>query len=240
MDPSTLVESQIDDGRALLAALNRENVPVRAAGWLKPVDEERWSLYIATPLVDEKGPLGAYREVYRVLRTLGPLWLSSSDVKLIGERHPITAGLFDLFQRHPGVAPLRPRHPLPTGLPAEDAYVYPPALLRRAEAAEPRRLKTDVLQVSRPEDFLLSEREKAMRDQIIASGVSPEDADRWVRKQHPQPPARPPIPAGTVVNAWVAAYWGDRPEDDPDPTLLVEAADGARGLVARSQTEPAT
>jgi hypothetical protein len=74
----------------------------------------------------------------------------------------------------------------------------------------------------------------------IASGVSPEDADRWVRKQHPQPPSRPPIPAGTVVNAWVAAYWGDRPEDDPDPTLLVEAADGARGLVPRSQTEPAT
>jgi hypothetical protein len=73
MDTVTLVEAQIEDGQRLLDRLVEEGLVVRAACWVKPVEEDRWSLYIATPVVDEKGAAPAYRQVYRVLRSLGCL-----------------------------------------------------------------------------------------------------------------------------------------------------------------------
>ena len=71
VDTITLVAEQIDDGQRLIDRLSRENLPVRSACWVKPIEQDRWSLYLATPLVDEKGSTSAYGEVYRVLRSLG-------------------------------------------------------------------------------------------------------------------------------------------------------------------------
>jgi len=70
-----------------------------------------------------------------------------------------------------------------------------------------------------------------------AFGFAPATAEYWVRKRREQ--QKPPIPAGTVVSAEVAAWWGDKPEDDPNPLLRVEAPDGAQGLTLRENTEPA-
>ena len=52
MDTITLVENQIDDGQRLLDRLGEESFAIRAAGWVKPVDEDRWSLYIVTSEID--------------------------------------------------------------------------------------------------------------------------------------------------------------------------------------------
>ena len=238
MDTITLVDDQIADGQNLLARLARENIPVRAACWVKPVDEDRWSLYIATPLVDEKGPTGAYREVFRVMRLLGSRWVGDSDVKLIGEKHPITGEVLGLLQRLPGMTALRSRRTLLAGLPVDEVYVYPPALGSALSELEQRRLRKAVEQIVRPEDVRLTEEEKALRSQIVSSGVSLEDAEKGFRLKRPRPPSRPPIAAGTVVKSWVTAYWGNRPEDDPNPLLMVEAPDGARGLVLKNDTEP--
>src|SRR4051794_38263401 len=71
MDPVPLVENKIDDGQRIIDRLEEEGVVVRAAAWLKRVDLDRWSLYIATPLVDEKGTLEAYRRLNPALRSLG-------------------------------------------------------------------------------------------------------------------------------------------------------------------------
>jgi hypothetical protein len=54
MDTVTLVGKQIDDGQRLLDRLGEEGIVVRAACWVKPVEEDRWSLYIATPLMVRK------------------------------------------------------------------------------------------------------------------------------------------------------------------------------------------
>ncbi len=121
MDTVTLVETQIDDGQRLLDRLAEEGIFVRAACWVKPAEEDRWSLYIATPLVDEKGAMEAYRQVLRVLHSLGDVWLTSSDIKLIGEKHSITQDLLDL-QQHYSVSPFR--WSLLGGMPVEDVYVY--------------------------------------------------------------------------------------------------------------------
>jgi hypothetical protein len=126
MDTVTLVETQIDDGQRLLDRLTEEGIVVRSACWVKPVEEDRWSLYIATPAVDEKGATEAYRQVYRVLRSLGDAWITSSDVKLVGEKHPVAQEALDLQYRSQGRIPTRPRHPLLGSMPVEEMYVYPP------------------------------------------------------------------------------------------------------------------
>jgi len=238
MDTITLEENQIEDGQRLLDQLSWENVPIRAACWVKPWDQDRWSLYIATPLVEENGITEAYREMLRVLRSLGNLWISDSDIKLIGDKHSITREVLKQQQRFPGRTLMRSR--LLGDLSIEDAYVYPPILGRDPTAAELRRVKKEVEQIARPEDVLLTEqREKKFRIQIISSGGSVEEAEQWIKRKRPQSPPQPPIRAGTVVKTWVIAYWGNNPEDDPNPLLLVEAPDGTRGLVLKNDTEPA-
>lgn len=126
MDTITLVENQIEDGQKLLDRLSESDFSVRAACWVKPIDEDRWSLYIATPVVDEKGAAQAYREVYRVLRSIENVWITDSDIKLIGETHPITNGLLDILKRSNGKISTRSRRPLLGEFPIEEAYVYPP------------------------------------------------------------------------------------------------------------------
>jgi hypothetical protein len=126
MDTVALVESQIDNGRRLLDRLREEGVAVRAACWVKPFDEDRWTLYIATPSVDEKGKLEAYRQLTPALRSLGDAWVTSSDVTLVGGEHPIARDALEVLRRFPHKAPIRSPRSLLGGVPVEAVYVYPP------------------------------------------------------------------------------------------------------------------
>jgi len=127
MDTVTLVESQIDDGQRLLDRLGEKGFVVRAACWVKPADEGRWSLYIATPAVDEKGDtLPAYRQIIPVLQSLGSDWITSSDVKVVGAKHPIVQDALDVLRRFPHSTPIRSPRPLLGGIPVEDLFVYSP------------------------------------------------------------------------------------------------------------------
>jgi hypothetical protein len=109
------------------------------ASWVKPVEEDRWSLYIATPLLDEKGAMRAYREVYRVLRSMGNPWVTDSDISLVGHDDPITRDLLDIKKRYPGRLPTRSRRPQLGSLAVEETYVYPPT---EYEGEVPRQLFT--------------------------------------------------------------------------------------------------
>lgn len=130
MDTIPLVDNQIDDGQRLLTRLAREGFDVRAACWGKPVDEDCWSLYLATPVLDEKGMLGAYGELGRIMRPLGDMSITSADVKLIGAKHPMVQAALDLRRRFPHKHPMAyPPTPSPSsllgGIPLEGVYVYP-------------------------------------------------------------------------------------------------------------------
>jgi hypothetical protein len=127
MDTNALVTEQIDDGQRLIGRLNASGVPVRAACWVKPAEEDRWSLYVVTPAVDTKGPTGAYREVYGVLRSLGAAWVTDSDVKLLGESSPVARQIIDLLRRNPGRSPVRSGRTMLGGVPVDEVYAYPAA-----------------------------------------------------------------------------------------------------------------
>jgi hypothetical protein len=126
MDTSTLVDAQIDDGQRLLDRLGDEGFVVRAAGWVKPIDEDRWSLYIVTPAVDQLGPLEAYRRVLRALRSLDDVGITGSEIKLVGEKHAVAQDLVDLLRRLPASSLARFRPPLLGGIPIDDIRVYAP------------------------------------------------------------------------------------------------------------------
>lgn len=242
MDTIALVEDQIDDGRKLLDGLARDGLPVLAGAWVKPAKEDRWSLYVETPLVEEKGAVGAYREVYRVLRSLGTLWLTDSDVTLIGGGHPVAGELAELLHRYPGRLPTRIRPPTLGGVSIEEAYLYPPPrppLPADSFDLGEVRLKGAVGQVARMEELMvpLSEEERKDLTRLETAGVPRDQAELWLRELRHSGKPRPPIPAGTVVKARVTGWWGERPEDDPDPMLLVEAPDGAQGLTNKGNTE---
>jgi hypothetical protein len=129
VDTVTLVDEQIRDGEKLLGRLVQEGLAVQAAGWVKPADEDRWSLYLVTPLVDEKGLIGAYREVNQVLRSLEDVWVKDYEISLVSEDHPVAKNLLDLARRR-RAGLNRPRHPWLGGSSVEDVYVYPPAETR--------------------------------------------------------------------------------------------------------------
>lgn len=125
MDTIALVENQIDDGQRLLDRLYEEGFAVRAACWAKPAEEDSWSFYISSPVVDETGVTAAYRQVFRVLRSLGGVWVTDSDIKLVGDKHAVTHDLLDMLRRYPGRMPTRSRRPLLGGVPVDEVYVYP-------------------------------------------------------------------------------------------------------------------
>ncbi|HWY87022.1 MAG TPA: hypothetical protein VNX28_09875 [Gemmataceae bacterium] len=120
-----LVENRIDEGQRLLDQLTGKGIVVQAACWLKPVDQDRWSLAIATPTVDEKGALSAYGQVLPVLRSLGQGWITGSDIKLLGAKHRLVHDLVDLQKRFPDTPMLSLRELL-GGIPVEEVYVYSP------------------------------------------------------------------------------------------------------------------
>ncbi len=69
MATTALVDkSSIDFGRRVIAALHRAGIPVTVGLWAFAPDSEEWQLTIATPLVDEVGPLAAYGRVHKAIR----------------------------------------------------------------------------------------------------------------------------------------------------------------------------
>jgi hypothetical protein len=71
MATATLVNSDIEIGRRIVATLTRANIPVTVYLWAFVPQLQEWQLIVGTPLVDNKGPLAAYAEVNRTLRKEG-------------------------------------------------------------------------------------------------------------------------------------------------------------------------
>jgi hypothetical protein len=129
MDTVALVEEQIDEGQRLLGRLHDETFVVNAAGWGKPIDEDRWTLFIANPIIAVDGPLVAYRRLTDILRAMGDLEIDSSNIKLIGENHPIARKFMELNRRLTGKPWIHCGPTVIGGIHFEDIYVYSPRFM---------------------------------------------------------------------------------------------------------------
>ena len=127
MDTVTLVENQIDEGQALLDRLSDEGFVFRSASWVKPVEVDRWSLYIVTPVLDEMGKLEAYRQILAVNRSLMNDWITASNLTAVGEKNDVAQGLLEFLRRYAGWRTLAFSPPLLLGgSEIEGLYIYPP------------------------------------------------------------------------------------------------------------------
>lgn len=124
MDSIAMVGNQIEDGQRLIDELIDKGIDIRAACWIKRVEPDRWSLYIATPLVDEKGEIQAYRQVFQVLGSLQDLWFTSSDVVIIGAKHPLARAVSETRRRFSGRTLTRVQNLVLGDVFAEEACIY--------------------------------------------------------------------------------------------------------------------
>lgn len=119
-----MVGGRIDDGRRLIDALARGGLDITAAAWVRPHEDERWTLYIVSKDVDSKGPLIAYRAVADALRSIHDTLLSMTEIKLVGGADTVGRNLLEVFQGNIGRLTSRQRRPVIGGMPVDEAYIY--------------------------------------------------------------------------------------------------------------------
>jgi hypothetical protein len=108
MDQIALVGHQIDDGQRLLEELVRAGFPLAAACWMKTEEDAQFYLYLASPLVDDKGLTEGYGRVHPVVRAMPqPFWVDPFEVKLLAVSDPMARDLLDLQRRSGGHRYLR-------------------------------------------------------------------------------------------------------------------------------------
>lgn len=120
MYKTVLVDADIDDGRRVVAALEKAGLKMTAAFWFHPEDEDEWNLVIISPDVEEKGPRRVYEDVRDLLmnmktNTPRPERFWWDRIKIIG---PSTL-IYRRVKQHSGLrfGPVREG-------PALDAYIY--------------------------------------------------------------------------------------------------------------------
>ena len=134
MDQSTLVEDRIDDGRRFVERFAADGNPVHAAFWVETAEERIWFLYVVTDLVDRVGPAIAYRAVNSSLQKLGELWLSSSEIKVVGPSNPVARDVLAIMARYPGRLSTRFGGKTLGSMAVEQTYIYPPQIFTLAHA----------------------------------------------------------------------------------------------------------
>ncbi|HWE37321.1 MAG TPA: hypothetical protein VG406_12205 [Isosphaeraceae bacterium] len=147
MDTTVLVDEQIDRieaGRELLRRLGASGFDVAAAGWVKESESGRWYLYIVSPVVDECGPLAAYRRVDEGLSAGRDGGISLTDIKLVGNEESIAKDLIKYRSSHSWAYPLQcwPGVLGPTAV--EELFLYPSPLPESLPASAGRRMVFEV------------------------------------------------------------------------------------------------
>jgi len=142
MVKTALVEQDIAEGRRFLEALNSSSsmtvgkrrifdfppshFRVKAAFWLFLPESQEWRLFIATPLVDEKGPQAAYLDLRAALVATTPslLNLSLENISAVTPKNPMVKALLSIIKKSPDSADLRLTRSSLNGTYVEDAYIY--------------------------------------------------------------------------------------------------------------------
>lgn len=244
----TLVDRTIADGQNVILQLIRRGTDVSVAFWLKAPDDAWPHLYIASRLIDKEGPREGYRVLQEALEHLPTVSLSISDCKMIGSANHIAGAARMLLRKVAKGDPVHIRNGQISNVLAEEAFIYPvftkedrikPASVKNSNVLGRVRLKQDIEEALRLEDRFapLTRDEGRAMQQIVSSGMSPDQAVYWVQKKREVTHSKGVISAGTIGNARITAWWGDSPDDDPDPLVEVLTDDGRRGLTFRSNVE---
>jgi hypothetical protein len=140
MVKTSLVERDVVEGKRFLDALNDRSalrfgsktialIPadrfrIKAAFWWYSSESSEWQLFIATPLVDEEGPLQAYRDINAVLASHLDLDLSLQNISVLSPKEPLVKAINKAMKIAPGQDGARFTRSALNGTFVEDAFVY--------------------------------------------------------------------------------------------------------------------
>lgn len=125
-----LVMFPLDAGRRLIAALDAAHFDFRAAFWLYRSEADDWRLYIASPIVDEIGPLKTYKRIQDVLLGLDQTdnnpfdQLSLSNITVVSPRNPLVRALRKAAHVGPGDQEVRICGNAIDNIYVDEAYIY--------------------------------------------------------------------------------------------------------------------
>ena len=125
MDSTTLVTPDIPVGRRITEALDSAAIPLTASLWFFDPDASEWRLIVASPQVDEIGPLKMYGLIQKVLKKLiNQIDLPLRKISAVSPNDPLIRLLRSAVKTGTGISGIRFTHNTINGVFVEDAYIY--------------------------------------------------------------------------------------------------------------------
>lgn len=140
MVKATLVEQDLAEGRQFLNALKEptevtvgrrrltfggaSHFRIKAAFWWYLPESPEWRLAIATPLVDEEGPLATYKDIQKILAWHPDLNLSLQSISVLSPKDERVKAFKKAMRIAPDPVGVRFTRSALNGTYIEDAYVY--------------------------------------------------------------------------------------------------------------------
>ena len=125
MDFPVLVAVGVYRGQDLVNQLISHGIQIAAAFWGQVTEEGRWTLYLATDLVQQKGIHAAYLTIFDLNKKMPEPKIGNDDITLIDPSDPMAQMIIALQQHY------RIQNPTWTGpqrtgsAELRDAYLYP-------------------------------------------------------------------------------------------------------------------
>jgi len=125
MDKTVLVEKDIEDGRRLIKALDKAGFIVDGALWFYLADLDEWRFFLASPLVDKRGPKDAYASIQSVLTQLKPPpRISLKHISVVSPSHELIRLLKKAICTGTVISDIRFTRNTINNVFIEDAYIY--------------------------------------------------------------------------------------------------------------------
>lgn len=119
-----LTDEMIETGAELTKALDRSGWPIVAALWLFDADINQWRMVLASPAVEETGPLAAYVKVGALLEELNRT-LPLSGLSVVTPNDPTIRALSSsAYARGTETEGRRVHRTAVNGRFVDDAYLY--------------------------------------------------------------------------------------------------------------------
>jgi hypothetical protein len=125
MDKKILVETNIEEGKKLVNALDRSKFTVSGALWFYYSKLNEWRLLLVSPLVDVIGPSKAYTIIQNVIQDLRPSSISIINISVLSPKNNLIQLLRVALRTEPkAISQIRFTSNTINNIFIEDALIY--------------------------------------------------------------------------------------------------------------------
>jgi hypothetical protein len=125
VDKASLVTELIEDGKRLIEALDAAKFDVRAALWFYFSDANEWRLIIASPFVDNSGPMKAFEVIQKEIGKISPtLGIRLRNIVVVSPQDRLIKLMKIAIGTGPGISGIRFTQNVINNVLIEDAFIY--------------------------------------------------------------------------------------------------------------------